>query len=186
MLLDVLGDVPSLQPYLGILADWASSGAHRIDRDADGQYDDQAAVALMDEWWPRLIPAMFDPELADLYGLTPMTFDDHPGPSGSAFLDGYYGYVEKAARMALGRAVPDPYDVLACGDGTRAGCRAVLAQSLQQAVDTLGSDPSSWDACESCDAIHFTAVGLVTVPDIPWQNRPTFQQVVQVTEHRPR
>lgn len=115
-----------------------------------------------------------------------MIFDDHPGPVGSAFLSGYYGYVEKSVRMAAGEPVSGRYRVLRCADGTRGGCRAALIRSLRGAIEELGPDPSGWDACESCDAIHFTPIGLVSVPDIPWQNRPTFQQVVQVERHRPR
>jgi hypothetical protein len=49
-------------------------------------------------------------------------------------------------------------------------------------VAELGSDPSTWDADEAGDQIRFTAVGLVSVPPIPWQNRPTFQQVIQVED----
>jgi penicillin amidase len=186
--LKVAGNAASLQQYLDILRSWLGSGAHRLDKDQDGAYDDRAAVALMDEWWPRLIHAMFDPTLGDLYGSVPMAFDDHPGPVGSAFLDGWYGYVEKAARMALGDPVQGPYSVFRCADGTLAGCRAAVRQSLHAAVDALGADPGQWDSnghIEKSDAIEFVSVGLVSVPDIPWQNRPTFQQVVEVTEHRP-
>jgi hypothetical protein len=36
------------------------------------------------------------------------------------------------------------------------------------------------------DNITLRAVGLVTEPDLDWQNRPTFQQVVDFPTHRPR
>jgi hypothetical protein len=36
------------------------------------------------------------------------------------------------------------------------------------------------------DAIGFQTLGLVGQPDIPWQNRSTFQQVVSFPAHRPR
>lgn len=36
------------------------------------------------------------------------------------------------------------------------------------------------------DAIHFNALGLVGQPALDWQNRPTFQQVVQFYRHRHR
>jgi hypothetical protein len=36
------------------------------------------------------------------------------------------------------------------------------------------------------DAIHFRALGIVTQPAADWQNRPTFQQVVEFPRHRPR
>ncbi len=35
------------------------------------------------------------------------------------------------------------------------------------------------------DAIAFQTLGIVGQPDIPWQNRPTFQQVVSFPAHRP-
>ena len=34
------------------------------------------------------------------------------------------------------------------------------------------------------DKIGFTAVGAITQPRIPWVNRPTFQQAIQVQGHR--
>jgi hypothetical protein len=34
------------------------------------------------------------------------------------------------------------------------------------------------------DAITFRALGVETQPNIDWQNRPTFQQVVQFPAHR--
>ena len=36
------------------------------------------------------------------------------------------------------------------------------------------------------DSIGFRALGLVGQPNIDWQNRPTFQQVVEFPRHRPR
>jgi hypothetical protein len=35
------------------------------------------------------------------------------------------------------------------------------------------------------DGIIFRAIGIVTQPEIDWQNRPTFQQVVEFYRHRP-
>ncbi len=34
------------------------------------------------------------------------------------------------------------------------------------------------------DAIGFRSLGIVGQPSIPWQNRPTFQQVVSFPAHR--
>jgi hypothetical protein len=36
------------------------------------------------------------------------------------------------------------------------------------------------------DAIWQQAASAIESPLIPWQNRPTFQQVVEVRNHRPR
>jgi acyl-homoserine lactone acylase PvdQ len=182
--LAALGTDAELQRYLDLLKAWVEAGAHRLDRDGDGEYDDQAAVALMDEWWPRLIRAAFDPTLAGLYDVIPLHLDDpnRTGHLGSSFQSGYYGLVEKAVRLALGQPVAKEYTVLQCANGTPAGCRAALQSSLRDAVAALGPDPSTWDADEAGETIRFQAVGLVNVPDIPWQNRPTFQQVVQVED----
>jgi hypothetical protein len=61
-----------------------------------------------------------------------------------------------------------------------------LESSLQATLDQLGNDPSQWNADEHADEIRYTPVGLIGIPNSPWQNRPTFQQVVEVTAHRPR
>jgi acyl-homoserine lactone acylase PvdQ len=181
--LKAIGDDPQDGPYLQIMKNWYDLGAHRVDRDGNGQYDDQAAVALMDEWWSRMIHAAFDPTLSGLYDDIPLSIDDtnRTAHLGSSFQSGYYGYVQRAVRMALSEPVNGTYSVLRCADGTLAGCRTALIQSLRDSIDALGPDPSTWNADEQAETIHFEAVGLVSVPDIPWQNRPTFQQVVQVT-----
>jgi hypothetical protein len=36
------------------------------------------------------------------------------------------------------------------------------------------------------DQIQFSTVGVIGQPPIPWQNRPTFQQVIEFPAHRPR
>jgi acyl-homoserine lactone acylase PvdQ len=187
-LLRALGHTKRIKRARAILAAWERAGIRRIDRDRNGQYDRQAAVALMDHWWPRLIKAAFGRELDHLYGSVLVPFDDRNRHAhlGSSFQSGYYGYVSKAVRMALRAPVRGRYRVLKCADGTLAGCRRALRRSLEATVKALGPDPSKWNANEKADRIRFQAIGLITVPSIPWENRPTFQQLVQVTAHRPR
>ena len=48
---------------LRLLASWAKAGGHRRDLDGDGVYEHCAAVALMDAWWQRLMPGVFEPAL---------------------------------------------------------------------------------------------------------------------------
>src|SRR5207247_2447757 len=158
---------------VGALRSWMKDGAHRIDRDGDGQYEDQAAVAFMDAWWPNLIHRLFDPELDGLYDKAQAGLDQPANPGGSSYFDGYYGYVQKAVRMALGRHPVDPYRVLRCGDGTLAGCRKAILASMRATVKGLGDDTSSWKVDEGAEAIDYAAIGLVDVPNMPWQNRPT-------------
>src|SRR5438445_2107173 len=61
------------------------------------------------------------------------------------------------------------------------------ALSLAAAVDSLtvrfgSSSPGAWQIDARADDIHFAVGGVlaVMVPHMPWQNRPTFQQVVQI------
>lgn len=78
-----------------------------------------------------------------------------------------------------------------CGGGSLADCRSALLTSLAQAVATppaqVYDDPTDTSsACgfmgiqECYDAIRFRALGLETEPMIPWQNRPTQQQAVEI------
>ncbi|HJP67099.1 MAG TPA: penicillin acylase family protein, partial [Actinomycetota bacterium] len=152
-LLRLIGSDRRLAPYTRLLRRWVASGAHRVDRDGNGQYDDSPAVALMDAWWDRVVRAAFDPTLGGLYDLIPLPFDDENRTDGlgSSFQGGYYGYLQKTARMLLGDHVAQPYRVLRCADGTLAGCRQAVRDSLAAAVAALGPDPSKWNANEAGD-----------------------------------
>jgi hypothetical protein len=103
-----------------------------------------------------------------------------PGGSGSAFQGGYYGYVLRVLEMAL-ESSASPYQELRCaGTGDLGDCRDALVRSLQSTIAVLGNDMAAWDpGLEADDAISHSALGLATVPDIHWQNRPTWQQTVQ-------
>ena len=187
-----VGD-PDLQHALDALAAWHATGAHRIDRDKDGTYEDAQAVRIMDAWWSRLVRAQFEPTVGqDLFGRLPLGHDA-PGVLGSAFDVSAYGIVQKDLRDLLGAHVRGPYSRVYCGDGKLGACRKALLDSLADALqhdgdselygDTgckLGTDQHSADPQACHDAVHFRAVGAISQPDIPWINRPTFQQAVQV------
>src|SRR6185295_2958747 len=117
-------------------------------------YDDGSAVAAMDEWYPRMITAVFDGQLSGLYGKIPMLADDRPGPVGSSYIEGYYGYLQRVFKMALDHNTT-PYEELRCADGTAPGCRAALVQSLRDAVAALttrygSANPASWTVPATC------------------------------------
>jgi len=88
-----------------------------------------------------------------------------------------------------------PYSRVYCGNGSLTACRAMLLSTLSQAI---GMTPQQLYADATCaaagrqydqecyDSIAFRAVGVVSQPLLPWINRPTFQQVVEITGHRPR
>src|SRR4051812_24305387 len=50
---------PKLRGALALLERWRVLGGHRRDLNKDGKYDDDAAVTLMDAWWPKLTEAIF-------------------------------------------------------------------------------------------------------------------------------
>jgi hypothetical protein len=146
----------------------------------------------MDAWWPLLVRAEFAPTLgADLYGqLTSMLSIDNPaGPQGSAFDGGWYSYVDKDMRTVLGDDVHGKYPLTFCGAGKLADCRSMLLSTLQQAVATPASTLYQRPGCvvgdQFCsDEIAATQIGGIGLPRVEWQNRPTFQQVVQFASHR--
>jgi acyl-homoserine lactone acylase PvdQ len=181
---------------------WARDGAHRIDRDGDGVYEHAEAIQIMDAWWPRLVRAQFEPVLGvKLFDaiVAVHALDNHPNNHGdhvgSAWQDGWYSFVQKDLRAVLGRRVRGRWSRTYCGRGSLPRCRRVLARSLEEAVATdaaeLYADPvcadEGRDGDQACfDAIWHRPLGGITQPLIPWQNRPTFQQVVEIPGRAPR
>ena len=87
------------------------------------------------------------------------TRDDRPASDGSAYGSGWYGYVEQDLRTLLGRPSAARYSRAYCGGGDLAACRASL-----------------WAAIDAAAFLPDTA---------RWTNRPTFQQVMSFSGHRP-
>jgi acyl-homoserine lactone acylase PvdQ len=200
-MLTVLGEAPNnpqLADAIRTLQIWLFKGAHRIDKDKDGHYEDERAVQLMDAWWPRAIDYMYRPVLGqDLFNKIQVMVgldnapNNHGAHLGSAYQDGWYGYVQKDLRKLLGENVKGPLSRVYCGSGNLGACRLLLAASLLDAVNVtkeqLYTDSGCTAGDQPCfDAVRFRAIGAVTVPSIPWINRPTFQQAVEVQGHRPR
>jgi hypothetical protein len=191
---------PALAAALARLRAWHRSGAHRIDRNGDGRYEQSDAIRIMDAWWPLLVRAEFEPVLGRtlfkaVEGMNELSNDpnNHGQHLGSAWQSGWYGYVIKDLRTLLGRKVRGRYSRLYCGRGVVRRCRAALLASLRRALKVdpakLYADPVCATAGragdQACyDSIYFRPLGAITQPLIPWQNRPTFQQVVTVQGHR--
>jgi hypothetical protein len=143
------------------------------------------------------------------YAVLPMQFVNTPQSGGanrgSAYDGGYESYLVTVLQQLLGQAPADafgaPVTARLCGGGP-ATCGAALDAALTKTYNELvtanggSTDVAGWtespDAAAAkqtmpvFDAIHFQAVGLVPQPAIDWQNRPTFQQVVQFPRHRAR
>jgi acyl-homoserine lactone acylase PvdQ len=181
------GTDPRAQDMRNRLATWAASGAHRRDFDGSGSYDDPQSPAIMDAWWTRLGHAIFDNAGGHAIDHLGISLDDggRRGHLGSAFQDGLYGHVHKDLRQVLGLPVTDPFSRTYCGNGVLAACRGALWDSLEAAAADLEAEFGSaavadWQRAIADEDIRHTAAGVAGVPAIPWQNRPTFQQVVQL------
>ena len=186
-----------LRAAVETLRAWSRAGGLRRDGDRDGVYDHTEAVALMDAWWPLWVERQFQPvlgrtamaKLRSVVGLDnePNNQGDHLG---SAYQDGWYGYVRKDLRTVLGRKVRGRYAREYCGRGRLKRCRRVLRRSLRAAFAVPRSELYGGDAvCRDAgrdgdqwcyDAVRQRPVGGATQPLIHWINRPTYQQAVEV------
>jgi len=197
---------PALRHALAELRTWVRAGGHRRDltpRPPDQLGHDQytPAIELMDAWWPKLLQAEFQPMLGtDGINAIKQLVDF----GGTDFAEGWYGYVSKDLRrvFGMGREL-GRYSQAYCGNlpgrrfsakALRRRCRAALQSSLAAALTatpqqiygspkTCGSNPPE-PAC--ADANTWTEASAITIPPFPYQNRPTFQQVVTLTRHLPR
>ncbi|MGH3333626.1 MAG: hypothetical protein ACRDPJ_20190, partial [Nocardioidaceae bacterium] len=197
-LLKVIGNDPETRAARKVLTAWLDAGAQRVDRDRDGHYGHEQAIALFDEWWESGNESVAYDVLGGRVGhklsrKVPTLLDDHPRLGVGSAWNGiaWYGYVNKDLRTLLGSRVDDPYRLSYCGGGRLAVCREVLRTSLRRAVDRILAEQEvdsvralTYD--KSIDYIRSSTAGVVGVRPIDWQNRPTFQQVVEFTGHRRR
>ncbi|MFC9092889.1 penicillin acylase family protein [Streptomyces sp. NPDC057072] len=193
---------PATAAAVGKLSAWVSAGARRTETSAGSKkYADADAVGILDAWWPLLVKAEFEPGLgSDLYtALTAnLPVDESPsaahGPTGShagsSFQYGWWSYVDKDIRAVLGEPVQGPLAQKYCGGGDLGACRDVLTGTLKQAAGMTASQvyPGD-DQCSAgdqwcADSIVQRALGGIKHGRISWQNRPTYQQVVEFTSHR--
>ncbi|MFD9440262.1 penicillin acylase family protein [Streptomyces sp. NPDC060006] len=184
------------------LSDWVTAGAKRKESSAGSKaYANAEAIRILDAWWPLLVKAEFEPGLgSDLY--TAMTnnlpVDEAPsaghGPTGShagsSFQYGWWSYVHKDIRAVLGESVQGGLAKPYCGNGSLSACRDILIGTLKTAAgrtaaqvypgDELCSAGDQWCA----DSVNQRTLGGIKHNKISWQNRPTYQQVVEFPSHR--
>jgi acyl-homoserine lactone acylase PvdQ len=205
--LRIIGRVPGNGPLATAVSElraWVATGAHRINREhpgASGDYDQSAAVRIMDAWWPLLVKAEFGPVLGQsLLGSVESDFpiNDEPGHGtsgshlGSSWDVGFYGIVQKDLRSTLAMHVRGRLNRVYCGKGSLKRCRAALKSSLLAAAARTSAQVYPADGVcaagnQMCsDSIQFRAIGVVKQPLIEWVNRPTFQQADQILGHGPR
>ena len=146
---------------------------------------------------PRWLRAQFGPALgarlfdamAAVHPLDnpPNNEGDHVG---SSWQDGWYSFAAKDLRKLLHGRSRVRWSRVFCGAGRLRACRNALIASLLDAAKAKDADLYSKDkVCaaakrdgeQTCfDAIWHRPLGGITQPLIPWQNRPTFQQAVEI------
>ncbi|MFN2562806.1 MAG: penicillin acylase family protein [Jatrophihabitans sp.] len=142
------------------------------------------------------------------YNILPMQLVNTPNSGnkhlGSAYDGGYEGYVVATLQQLLGQSPVDGFGPeltdKECNGGPTT-CGAAIDQALAATYAALvtangSADVGTWTkSTESAaagqtmpqfDAIQFRALGIVGQPAIDWQNRPTFQQVIEFPRHRAR
>ncbi|MGW4197989.1 penicillin acylase family protein [Streptomyces sp. NPDC005004] len=181
---------------------WVTAGAQRKETSAGSKkYADADAIRILDAWWPLLVKAEFEPGLGtDLFSAftANLPVDEAPsaghGPTGShagsSFQYGWWSYVDKDIRSVLGESVQGPLARTYCGDGSLSACRDALIGTLKQTAGRTaaqvypGDDQCSAGDQWCADSITQRTLGGIKHGKISWQNRPTFQQVVEYTSHR--
>ena len=195
------------QEAIAKLQAWFEAGGHRRDLTnkniaQPGSYQNNEAITIMDAWWPKLLEAEFKA------GLGSAPFEavqsmigfgaPYPGsePSAPAFAEGWYGYAKKdlldvLAANGIGTAPKGPFSKLYCGNGSLEACRTALQTSLGEALTVTPAQIYGHGACASnpqasCfDENRWVDAAGYSIPPFPFQNRPTFQQVVELTKTRP-
>jgi acyl-homoserine lactone acylase PvdQ len=184
---------------LATLRAWHAAGDHRRDLDRDGADEETPAIELMDAWWPLLTAGEFKPALGNqayeqLESM--LSVGDHTGGSPEApdFYNGWWGYVSKDLRTVFGPQPKGPYGRAYCGGGSKSKCRSMLQRTLAAATRVTaaqlyggGDGACAASPQPSCfDQNRPTVTGGITLPPFPFQNRPTFQQAVAITQKLPR
>ncbi|WP_193777541.1 penicillin acylase family protein [Streptomyces sp. E5N298] len=205
-LLKVVESAPVTDPATRTAVDrlkaWRSAGGLRTETSAGSKkYAHADAIRTLDAWWPLLVKAEFEPGLgSDLYSAFTrnLPVDESPsaahGPTGahagSAFQYGWWSYVDKDIRSVLGEPVKGPLARAYCGDGDLAACRDTLVTTLEEASGRTaaqvypGDDNCSAGDQWCADSVIHRTLGGIKHGGISWQNRPTYQQVVEFNSHR--
>jgi hypothetical protein len=129
--------------------------------------------------------------------------NNHGDHLGSAYQDGWWGYISRDLRSILGLPVTGSPSRIYCGGGSLNKCRTDLRKSLKDALaltdaqlydedpGTAGTQrvsgcPASSSNQWCYDSVKYRTVGVLAPDTFHWINRPTFQQAVEIQGHRPR
>jgi len=189
----------NLKKAVKTLRAWNKAAAHRRDLNRDGVDEETPAIQLIDAWWPKLVEAQFKPALGNkayerLEGMLQIGDSVGGSPDAPAFYDGWWGYVSKDLRSIFEKKPRGALSRQYCGGGSKKKCRALLQRTLSAALKVTpaqlyggGNGKCASNPQPSCfDQNRPTVTGGIELGPFPFQNRPTFQQVVTLTQRLPR
>ena len=211
-LLEIIDSSPVTDPETAQLVEqlraWLADGGKRVETEPGSrQYAHAEAIQLMDAWWPLLVRGIFEPAVgSDAYQALTGVMGINESPSGwqngepglragqphqgSAFQFGWFGQVSKDLRAVQGEPVRGGFGEPLCGGGDLGDCRQILLDTLREAAAVPADEIYPGDAdCAAgdqwcADAIVHSKIGGISQEPISWQNRPTYQQVVEFQRHR--
>jgi hypothetical protein len=152
----------------------------------------------MDAWWPKLLQAEFGPVLGSAaYDRVAGMLGTGAGASGGDpkapdFAEGWWQYVSKDLRDLFGPRPKGAWSRVYCGRGSRARCRVALRKSLKAALGVTAQQLYAHGDCAgnpdpAChDQNRWRVTAAIRVKPFPFQNRPTFQQTVEIPRRLPR
>jgi hypothetical protein len=154
-------------------------------------------VTLMDAWWPLLRKGTFQPLMGKplyeqmLKMLPPDAAHSSIFHEPPYFEIDWWGYVSKDIRYVFGKRPPrGHYARKYCGKGSKRRCRNLLRSTLRQALGVSKDELyAKDDTCRSSgrveascsDETRSTSASGVGIPAFPYMNRPTFQQIIELT-----
>ncbi len=153
----------------------------------------------MDAWYPRLLKGEFKSVLGRkayeaLEGMLETGSVVGGSPRAPSFDDGWYSYVVKDLRDLVGPKPKWRWSRVYCGGGSLKRCRAMLQRTLAAAIKVSpkalyggGNGACASDPQPACfDRNRPSQTSGIELGSFPFQNRPTFQQVVTLTQKLPR
>ena len=156
---DLLGHVdadadPRIAEVMGIFAGWDGM---QLDLNTNGRYD-SPAVAIFNTWWQALVDRVFADELGSRMERNVVA--------------------NMVGRMVKPGLIPLQHDYLD-GESVGEAVTGALIDALDALTGQYGSNnPADW--LQKIAVIDWDPIGAIDVPDIPWMNRGTYNQITHM------
>ena len=185
------GTAPSAraEAAASLLDNWRLSGSSRLDRDLDGNVDDPGA-AVMDAAWPRIADAVMTPgaRAARRPARPGHGRSDDAGPGGSSYnRAGTATSTRICERCSAARCAGRIRAATAARACSRPAARRCGTRSTPRPPSSRRRRALRRPRGEPMRRRSGSSSRRAFLPDtMRWSNRPTFQQLMSFSSHRPR